>query len=55
MKCALGQLQCSEAPTPQDPFRNLKAIKSLDTSLAWWAHNLLESIWDRIAQAYTHT
>jgi hypothetical protein len=27
-------LQCSKAPTPQDPLRNLKAIKSPDTPLA---------------------
>ena len=30
---------------------NSNAIKSLGTSLAWWAHNLLESIEDKIAQA----
>ena len=32
---------------------NSNAIKSLGTSLAWWAHNLLESIEDKIAQAQT--
>ena len=30
LKCALGS---SKAPTPQDLLRNLKAIKSLGTSL----------------------
>ena len=49
IKCALGHLQRSEAPTPQDPLRKTNAIKSLGTSLAWWARNLLESI--GIAQA----
>ena len=30
---------------------NSNAIKSLDTSFAWWAHNLLESRGDKIARA----
>ena len=44
-------------PTPQDPLRNLKTIKSLGTSLASMAHNLLEVNKTRgdIAQARTHT
>ena len=57
-ECARTHLQCSKAPTPQDPLHNLKAIKSLGTSLASWAHNLLEvnRTRDQIAQAsYTHT
>ena len=28
IKCVLKQQQCLEMPTPQDPLRNLKAIKS---------------------------
>ena len=32
---------------------NSNAMKSLCTSLAWWAHNLLESIGDKIARAWT--
>ena len=47
----------SKAPTPQAHLRNLNAIKSLITSLAWWTHNLLEfdRSADEIAQAYTCT
>ena len=50
-------LQSFEVPIPQDPLCNLKAIRSLGTSFAWWAHNLLEvnRARDEIAQAYTHT
>ena len=42
---------------PQDSFRNLKTVKSLGTSLVWWAHNLLDinKIRDTIAQTYRHT
>jgi hypothetical protein len=29
----LTHLQCSKAPTPQNPLHNLKAIKALGTSL----------------------
>ena len=50
-KCALRYLQLSEAPTPRDPLYKLKCNKCLGISLAWWAHNLLESIRDKIAQA----
>ena len=32
----------TKAPTLQDPLYNLKAIKSLGTLLACWAHNLLD-------------
>ena len=31
-----------QSANPQDPLCNLKAIKSLSTSLAWWVHNLLK-------------
>jgi hypothetical protein len=49
-------LWSSKVSTPQDPLCNLKAIKSLGTSLAWWAHNMLDinRTRDNIAQAYTH-
>ena len=49
--------QTSKTPIPQDPLCNLKAIKSLNTSLAWWAHNLLKvnMTRDESTQAYTHT
>ena len=55
-KCDLKHLQYSEAPTPRDPFCNLKAINSLGTTLAWWAHNILDinKTRENIAQAYTH-
>ena len=36
------KFQSSKAPTPQDPLRNIKAIKFLGISLVCWAHNLLE-------------
>ena len=44
-------------PIPQDPLRNLNAIKSLGTSLAWWAHHLLDINKTRakMTQAYRHT
>ena len=50
-------LRNSKMPTPQDPLCNLKAIKYLGISLAWWANNLLviNKTRDKIAQAYTHT
>ena len=46
--------QTYKAPTPQDPLRNLKAIKSLGTSLAW-AHNLLEVNKETVQAYYTYT
>ena len=56
-KCAFGHLQRSETPTLQNPLCNLKAIKSLGSSFAWWAHNLLDinRTTHKIARAYRHT
>jgi len=56
-ECDLAHLQRSKAPTPHDPLHKLKAIKSLGTSLAWWAHNLLETIGleIRLHKQVTHT
>ena len=50
-------LQSSKAPTSQDSLCNLRAIKSLDTHLHAWAHNLMEvnKTRDEIAQSRIHT
>ena len=56
-ECDLAHLQRSKAPTPQDPLHNLKAIKSLGISFAWWAHNLLgiNGLEIRLHKQVTHT
>ena len=50
-------LQNSKVLIPQNLLCNLKAIKSLGSSFAWRAHNLLDinrNI-DKTAQGYRHT
>ena len=44
-----------QTSTPQDSLYNLKPIKSLGTSLAWWIHNQLDinRFRDKVAQTYS--